>query len=75
MTRDEFNSWLQPHQHILDELAPLAADALRAALYSAWLENAAPNAEQIYILARQVRGEITGEQARAAMLAAIRSGT
>ena len=75
MTRDEFDSWLRPHRRILDELAPPAAATLRAALYSAWLEDAAPNAEQIYILARQVRGEITGEQARAAMLAAIRSGT
>ena len=73
-TSNEFDSWLQPHRQILDELGPAAADTLRAALHSAWLEDAAPTADQIQVLARQVRGDITGDQARATMLAAIRSG-
>ncbi|GAA0992612.1 hypothetical protein GCM10009551_053700 [Nocardiopsis tropica] len=63
-----FDHWLSQHEQLLSQLSPAASQRLERALHSAWLEDAAPDADQVAILVQQAAGTITGDQARERML-------
>ncbi|MCS3853297.1 antitoxin VbhA family protein [Tsukamurella ocularis] len=64
---ESFDDWFDSHADVIGKRPAAAIKDLRNALYSGWLENAAPTREQVEILARQAAGEITGAQARELM--------
>ena len=62
-----FPMWAGQFCDIVDRLDPEQAGILLDVAYSSWLENSEPTRCELEVLARQIVGEITADDALAAL--------